>query len=186
MRFDKYDPVSGGFRAPLNAAYTGAAAAIGVGLNSSGKVVVGAGQTGVIGVICQPYDKAANDIVDVMTHGEIVEAGLAAGTTYYAHATTGVISTTVSAYRVGQTVEAGRLVVRAVPIPSTNVVGDQAAIVHLTDNSGGTANNTIAAITQAGNAGSADVGPTADAIADLAAKVNAILTTLESAGLLAP
>ena len=61
----------------------------------------------------------------------------------------------------------------------------QAAIASLTDNSGGTGNNTIAAITNAANAGSADVGPTADAIADLAAKVNAILTAMRSAGVIA-
>jgi hypothetical protein len=48
--------------------------------------------------------------------------------------------------------------------------------VTLTDNSGGTANTTIAAITNAANAGSADVGPTADAIADLAAQVNNLQT----------
>lgn len=64
--------------------------------------------------------------------------------------------------------------------------GLQPAIVHLTDSSGGSANDTIAAITQAANAGSADVGPVKDALADLAAKVNAILTTLEQAGILTP
>lgn len=46
----------------------------------------------------------------------------------------------------------------------------------LTDNSGGTANTTIASITNAANAGSADVGPTADAIADLAAQINNLIT----------
>lgn len=46
----------------------------------------------------------------------------------------------------------------------------------LTDNSGGTADTTIAAITNAANAGSADVGPTANAIADLAAQVNNLKT----------
>lgn len=181
MRFDKYDPVSGGFRAPLNAAYTGAAAALGVGLNSSGKVVVGAGATGIVGVICQPYDKAANDIVDVMTDGEIVEAALAAGTTYYAHATTGVISTTVSAYRVGHTVEAGRLVVRTLPIPSTNVVGDQSAVVHLTDSTTGTANDTVSDVGAAFSQATLN-----NNFADVTAKINTILTRLESAGLLTP
>jgi len=44
----------------------------------------------------------------------------------------------------------------------------------LTDNSGGAADTTIAVITNAANVGSADVGPTADAIADLAAQVNAL------------
>lgn len=115
MRFDKYDPVSGGFRAPLAADYTGAVNAIGVGLNSSGQVVPGAGNTGVIGVICQPANKKAGDIIDVMTHGEIVEAGLAAGTVYTADTTSGAIaSSAASATKtpIGFTVEANRLIVR--------------------------------------------------------------------------
>lgn len=116
-RFDKYDPVSGGFRAPLNAAYTGAAAPIGVGM-TAGKIVVGEGSTGIIGVICLPYNKAAGDIVDVMTSGEIVEAGLAAGTVYTANTTTGVISSGAASATqkvVGFTVEAARLIVRCSP-----------------------------------------------------------------------
>lgn len=48
-------------------------------------------------------------------------------------------------------------------------------IVVLTDNSGGTGTDTIAAITNVANAGSADVGPTADGIAALADKVNEVL-----------
>lgn len=48
----------------------------------------------------------------------------------------------------------------------------------LTDSSGGSANTTIAAITQAANAGSADVGPVKDAIADLAAQCNALRVDL--------
>lgn len=62
----------------------------------------------------------------------------------------------------------------------------QPAIVSLTDSSGGTADDTVAAITDAANIGSADVGPTADAIADLSAKVNAILVALRAVGLVAP
>ncbi len=61
----------------------------------------------------------------------------------------------------------------------------QAAIVSLTDSSGGTANDAVAVITNAANAGSADVGPTADAIADLVAKQEEILAALRSAGILA-
>lgn len=57
--------------------------------------------------------------------------------------------------------------------------------VALTDNSGGTANDTIALITNAANAGSADVGPTQDAIADLAAKVNALRDIVRRHGLAA-
>lgn len=62
--------------------------------------------------------------------------------------------------------------------------GPQAAITSLTDSSGGSADDTVAAITNANNAGSADVTPTANAIADLAAKVNAILAALRSAGII--
>lgn len=44
--------------------------------------------------------------------------------------------------------------------------------VDLVDTSGGVASDTIAEITEAGNAGSADTKPTADAIATLTAAVN--------------
>lgn len=63
-------------------------------------------------------------------------------------------------------------------------VGTIAAIVDMTDNSGGTANDTIASITNAANAGSADVGPTQDAIADLAAKQQEIIDALRDHGLI--
>ena len=60
-------------------------------------------------------------------------------------------------------------------------LGLNAAITALTDSTGGaTGNNTIAAITNSANAGSADVAPVADAIADLAAKVNAIIAATNS------
>lgn len=197
-RIDKYDPISGGFRAPLNAAYTGAAAPLGVGLNSSGRVVAGPGQTGISGVICAPFDMVAGQPIDCMTAGELVEFGGVAGTRYYAHATTGVISSTPSIYPVGETVEADRLVVRVgTAAQATNVVGDQTAVVHLTDSTGGTGNDTVAAI-----AAPTDAPATADALrddiaavmvpalnnnfADLTAKINTILTRLESAGLLTP
>ncbi len=62
----------------------------------------------------------------------------------------------------------------------------------LTDSSGGTAATTLAAITQAANAGSADVGPTADAVASLAAQLAkvkadlaAVITALQNANLMA-
>ena len=112
-RIDKYNPISGGFRAPLNAILTGAAAPIGVGLNASGRVVAGPGVTGILGVIVAPFDKGAGDIIDVMTAGEITDFAGVAGTKYYAHATTGVISSTASIYRIGVTVEATRLIVRS-------------------------------------------------------------------------
>lgn len=113
-RIDKVDPVGGNLRAPLAAAYTGSATPIGVGINSAGKVVAGAGQTGIIGVLCRPRDAAAGDVVDVTRNGELVEFGGAAGTKYTADTTTGVIGTSApSATKVpiGFTVEADRLVV---------------------------------------------------------------------------
>lgn len=100
-RYDKYDPISGGFRAPLNASLTPSSAGEfgpkAVSLNASGKVVVGtAGTTGLAGILVKnaprlplgassagwatqgynalaPIGLQAGDIVDVMTNGEIVD-----------------------------------------------------------------------------------------------------------------
>lgn len=117
-RYDKYEPKSGGFRAALNADQlkTSGGLPLGVGLNTTGKVVVGAGNTGVIGVLCTTKDMKAGDIVDVMTHGDVVEAaGLTAGTVYTANTTTGVITSGAASATqtpIGFTVEATRLVIR--------------------------------------------------------------------------
>jgi hypothetical protein len=114
-RYDKYDPFSGGFRAPLAADWADAdvAQVRGVGLDASGRVVKGAGQSGVRGVlVVDGKGKKAGDIVDVMTSGEIVDvAGLAAGTRYVANTGTGVLATATGT-EVGITVEAARLIVR--------------------------------------------------------------------------
>jgi len=115
-RIDKYDPVSGGFRALLNANYTGSPNVVGVGLNGTGKVVVGGGVTGIVGVICLPIDHAAGTPVDVMTDGEIVQFGGAAGTVYTANTTTGAVTTaapSATQTAVGWTAEANRLIIRA-------------------------------------------------------------------------
>lgn len=124
-RFDKYDPVSGGFRAPLAADWLLAdyGVPLAVGLDANGRVVKGNGNTGVVGVVCvdgqirngvlvsQP--KIAGEIVDVMTSGEIVDcAGLVAGDAYGSVAATGVLASTAGLLQVGNTVEATRLVVR--------------------------------------------------------------------------
>lgn len=119
-RYDKYDPISGGFRAPLDAAWADALVGEvrGVGLNANGRVVAGAGNTGIKGVVVITKAMAAGDIVDVMTDGEVVSvAGLAAGTTYYAATADGVLGSAApaagaNAVAVGCTVEASRLVVR--------------------------------------------------------------------------
>jgi hypothetical protein len=126
-RYDKYDPVSGGFRAPLNAAL--ASSEIGklkaVSINTSGKVVIGGpAETAIIGVICPVRAMAVGDIVDVMTAGEVVEATFTAGTAFTAGAIVyghldGTLDVTATAGKiVGKTVELSRLIVR-VPLPTT-------------------------------------------------------------------
>jgi hypothetical protein len=140
-RYDKYEPIAGGFRAPLAADLTfDAAGHFGpkaVSLNASGQVVVGtAAQSGGVGLLIKnvplypnlgnvpgavnagvPIGGAAGNIVDVMTSGEIVGAtGLVAGQTYYAAADGSLTATPpgagINGYKVGHTVEADRLVVR--------------------------------------------------------------------------
>jgi len=115
-RYDKYEPIAGGFRARLNAALTLTAGSIGpvaVSLNGTGKVVVGtAGQSGLVGILVKnvakgpvgpwgtslnggtpnayaPVGAQAGDVVDIMTNGEIVDldpAVFVAGTRWYANA----------------------------------------------------------------------------------------------------
>jgi len=84
-RIDKYDPKDGGFRAPLNAAWTATSGPSGVSdldrvivvaLNGSGKIVKATSAASAVGVVCLNGAKAANDVVDVMTDGEIVELGV--------------------------------------------------------------------------------------------------------------
>lgn len=140
-RYDKYEPIAGGFRAPLNADLTfDAAGHYGprvVSLNASGRVVEGtAGQSGAVGVLIKnvplypnlgnipgainagvPIGGKAGNVVDIMTQGEITgDMGLDAGTAYYA-AADGTLTATapaagVGGWYVGFTVEAERLIVR--------------------------------------------------------------------------
>lgn len=124
-RYDKYDPISGGFRAALAADGLDAdvGVPIAVSLNASGRVVKGtAGQSGITGVFVDDgvrlggvlKGSKAGKVVDVMTAGEISDCtGFTAGQGAYA-ATTGAITTPGSTgnLAVGHTVEASRLVVR--------------------------------------------------------------------------
>lgn len=118
-RYDKYEPMTGGHRARLAAAWSGADLnkVFAVGLDANGRVVKGAGTTGVIGVLVLTIAKNAGDVVDVMQDGEIVEmninhAGITAGTKYFAAAADGTLNTTNTNVAVGHTVEATRLIVR--------------------------------------------------------------------------
>lgn len=140
--YDKYEPIAGGFRAPLNADLTvSASGSFGpkvMSLNGSGRLVVGTGgQSGFVGVVVKnvpltpnlgsiagqtniavPVGGRAGDIVDVMTAGEIVGvAGLAAGTKYYAKSDGTLSATATDGALVGWTVEATRLIVRVVGAP---------------------------------------------------------------------
>jgi len=116
-RYDKYDGKVGGFRAPIHIDMVKSTGLpLGVGLNTSGRVVVGAGNTGVIGVLLLVKDMKAGDIVDVMTAGEVADCTtLVAGTVYTANTTTGVLTNGAASATqtpIGYTVEATRLIVR--------------------------------------------------------------------------
>lgn len=124
MRIDKYDPVSGGFRAPLLAdraksttAVGGAAPAIGMGPDNQGRLVPGKGNcASVKGIVCLSSDLKAGSPADVMTDGEIVEFGGVAGTDYQCDDVTGAIAagpgTAAGKTYIGHTIEADRLIVR--------------------------------------------------------------------------
>lgn len=115
-RYDKYDPISGGFRGPLAADLDAADTPVGVGISNTGRVTVGASNTGIVGILILTKDKKAGDVVDVMTAGECVEMeGLTAGTRITANTTTGVVDETAASATqtpLGYTVEATRLIVR--------------------------------------------------------------------------
>ena len=119
-RFDKYDPVSGGFRAPLAAliAVTDKDKVFAVALDNTGKVVRTGITTAIIGVICPTKAMAAGDVIDVMTSGEIVEATFTVGTAFtagapvYGHAD-GTVNATVTASKLlGNMVELDRMIIR--------------------------------------------------------------------------
>lgn len=141
-RYDKYDPISGGTRAKLAAnlpLVNGSIGPVGVSLNAAGRVVIGtAGQSGLIGVLVKNAPRGpitqwngtmqgdavphafigteADDVVDIMSNGDIVDLDptvYTAGQKVFTNAA-GALSTTAGAGKtqVGFTVEAGRLVVR--------------------------------------------------------------------------
>lgn len=134
-RYDKYNPKVGGYRAPLAADFPANKVehVVGVGHDVAGRLVIGAGVTGVRGVLVLTKARKAGEIVDVMTAGEIVEfgpsdAGSEAGVdfgdpgTLYYSATNGEVTETSAAgkFYVGHTVTGQRLIVRfdATAIPA--------------------------------------------------------------------
>jgi hypothetical protein len=126
-RYDKYEPYSGGYRAPLAGALAktsgGNPKAVSFDANGRAKTDGALNHTGYKGVVCTVSDKVAGDIVDIMTHGEVVEFTGVAGTNYFIDAADGVIKAgagadtktppaAVGSVYVGFTVEATRLIVR--------------------------------------------------------------------------
>lgn len=143
--YDKYNPISGGSRANLDAdlpvdadgSFFGA-----VSLNASGRVVVGTGgQTGLFGVLVKnvargpvgrwdvalhggipnpyaPIGAMRGDTVDIMQSGDIVnldKTKFVAGKKWYAAADGTITDVETGNIPIGWTVEAGRLVVRVAP-----------------------------------------------------------------------
>jgi hypothetical protein len=116
-RYDKYNGFVGGFRAQLNASMSATSDDVGkvqaVGINASGKVIIGsAAVTGIIGVICPTKVMVANDVIDVMTRGEIMDvvkttggAAWTVGDLVYAHADGTVDAVAASGVVVGRIIE---------------------------------------------------------------------------------
>lgn len=141
-RWDKYDAYVGNFRAPLgaNVASDHFNKVVAVGLDSNGAVVIGGGQTGVVGLMIVAVGQdihgnlldggintQAGDIQDIGVHGEITnfvgwdvtaktETPSVAGTKWYAKAD-GSLTHTAAAGQVlvGYTVEKDRLIVHVDP-----------------------------------------------------------------------
>jgi len=134
-RYDKVNPISGSFRARLAADFPANQTdlVLGVGLNANGLIIIGgANQLGVLVLTSsKPVDgtrgsaRAAGEVIDVMTDGEITEFDRVnggamivrtAGTVYYTNAAGALTAVApaagINGDRVGSTVEAARLVVR--------------------------------------------------------------------------
>jgi hypothetical protein len=134
-RFDKTNSATGIFRAPLNVALTATSGPgsvtdlnriLVVSLNSSGRLIKTTAITAAVGIIIATRAFAAGEMIDVMTHGEVVEldgadvqggTALGAGVKAFGDVTAARLTGTapgagVNGFLVGWTVEATRLVVR--------------------------------------------------------------------------
>lgn len=121
-RIDKSDPHAGStHRARLAANWLAAdiGVIVGVGLDASGRIVKGAGNTGVVGVLVLSKVRNAGEAVDILKRGEvvggaqvIVGTAAVAGTSYNISAA-GVVTATAAGVQgtLGHTVEIDRFVV---------------------------------------------------------------------------
>lgn len=115
-RVDKTDSAVGVVRAALAADIPQARwnTPIGMGINAAGLAVVGAGNTGIVGVaIFDRTNYKTAQIADIFVLADVVGCeGLTAGTAYYSAAADGAMTTTTTDTPIGWTVEADRLIVR--------------------------------------------------------------------------
>jgi hypothetical protein len=120
-RIDKTDSAVGVVRGVLNADVASGSwnKPLGVGINASGKVVLGAGTSGIVGIIIvDSTNYRAGSRCDIFKLGEVVLTStdiLVAGTNYTANTTTGVITSaavSASQIQIGYTVEADRLILK--------------------------------------------------------------------------
>lgn len=126
-RFDKYDPMGGGFRAKLSfaVASTDVGNPVAVAVNTSGQLVKGGtAATAISGVICPVRPMAIGEPIDVMVDGEIAQAkttgGVAftAGALVYGHINGDVDATATAGVAIGKMVELDRMIVHC-PAPTT-------------------------------------------------------------------
>ena len=118
-RVDKTESAIGVTRGTLKEAFVEAdyGKVIGVGIDSAGLTVKGAGQSGVVGVVIPDRTNSkAGARADIFGNGSEIIFGdnelLVAGTAYYVANATGALTVTAAAgTKVGFTVEADRLVV---------------------------------------------------------------------------
>jgi hypothetical protein len=133
-RFDKYSNISGGFRGKLKVAFTVTTALdkeriFGVSIEAAtGLVVLGGAATAIRGIVNIRESKAAGQMVDIMTSGEVIDqfflndgsTATVLGTVYYVDNVTGALTaTTTSNKAIGVRVvddigDKGRMIVRIV------------------------------------------------------------------------
>lgn len=120
-RIDLTEPHVGSSRARLAAAWLAADIGVitGVGKDANGRLVKGAGNTGIIGVVCLGQAFPAGKMVDILSSAEVVGgvnlgAGAAVAGTSYTISAAGVIAATAAgvAGNLGHTETVDRLVIR--------------------------------------------------------------------------
>lgn len=119
-RNDKSDPYGDTERGRLDTAWLAADVGeiVAVGFNASGRVVKGAGNSGIVGILCLSQTRPAGHPVDIMKRGELVDGTMiggvaaAAGTSYNVSAAGAITATAAGVSgNLGHTAEADRFIV---------------------------------------------------------------------------